>query len=111
MLAEPSLHPTPRPLVEQPTEEEFVRTGFELRLADPVAMYRSELALGPTMPVRDDVLLRLAMPCAVVEGELSGWLAGDPSIRAAGIAVHTVPDAGHTMMLDNPVGFAARTRP
>jgi pimeloyl-ACP methyl ester carboxylesterase len=120
VLAEPSLHPTPRPLVEPYSEEEFVRTGFELRLADagpqwaatmrladPVAMYRSELALGPAMPVLDEVLLGLPMPCAVVEGERSGWLAGDPAIRAAGIAVHTVPDAGHTMMLDNPVGFAA----
>jgi len=120
VLAEPSLHPSPRPLVEPYTEEEFVRTGFALRLvdagpqwaatmrlADPVAMYRSELALGSTMRVLDDVLLGLPMPRAVVEGERSGWLAGDPAIRAAGIPVHVVPDAGHTMMLDNPVGFAA----
>ena len=70
-------------------------------------MYRSELALGSTMRVLDDVLLGLPMPRAVVEGERSGWLAGDPAIRAAGIPVHVVPDAGHTMMLDNPVGFAA----
>jgi pimeloyl-ACP methyl ester carboxylesterase len=119
VLVEPSLHPSPRPLVEPYTEDEYVRTGFALRLAeagpqwaatmrlaDPVAMYRSELALGAQMPVLDDVLLRLPMPRAVVEGGLSGWLADDPALRAAGIPVHVVPDTGHVMMLDDPAGFA-----
>ncbi|SDC25719.1 Pimeloyl-ACP methyl ester carboxylesterase [Sanguibacter gelidistatuariae] len=119
VLAEPSLHPSPRPFVEPYTEDAFVEHGFALelsevgttwaatmRLADPVAMYRSEHALGADMPVLDGVLRALAMPRAVVEGDRSGWLRDDPDLRAAGIPVYVVTDAGHTMMLDNPTGFA-----
>lgn len=120
VLAEPSLHPfLPRPFVEPYTEEAFVEVGFArllaqvgstwaatVRLADPVAMYRSEHALGSDMPVLDDVLLALAMPRAIVEGDRSGWLHDYPDLRAAGIPVYVVADAGHTMMLDNPAGFA-----
>lgn len=119
VLVEPSLHPTPRPIPESCTEEEYVRVGAArrladagpqwaatMRLADPVALYRTELGLGAGMPVLDDVLLGLPMPRAVIEGGLSGWLADDPRLRAAGIPVHVVPDTGHVMMLDDPSGFA-----
>ncbi|GAA3809445.1 alpha/beta fold hydrolase [Cellulomonas soli] len=119
VLVEPSLHPTPRPIPESFTEQEYVRTGFAvrlddagpqwaatMRLADPLAMHRSELGLGASMPVLDDVLLDLPMPRAVIEGGLSGWLADDPRLRAAGIPVHVVPGTGHVMMLDDPAGFA-----
>ena len=120
LLAEPSLRPSPRPFAEPFTDDEFVAFGFQqqlaavghrwaatMRLADPVAMHRSELALGPGMRnLHDDVLLTLAVPRAIIEGELSGWLSGDPTIRAAGIPVRVVAGAGHVMMLDNPVGFA-----
>lgn len=119
VLAEPSLRPSPRPRVEPYTEQAYVEQGFALalagvgltwaatmRLADPVAMFRSEHALGATMPVLDDVLLALDMPRAIVEGDQSGWLHDDPDLRAAGIDVHVVAGAGHTMMLDNPTGFA-----
>ncbi|WP_448630936.1 alpha/beta fold hydrolase [Cellulomonas soli] len=119
VLVEPSLHPTPRPIPEACTEQEFVRSGFAARLADagpqwaatmrlasPVAMYRSELGLGAAMPVLDGLLLGLPVPRAVVEGGISGWLAEDPQVRAAGIPVHVVPGTGHVMMLDDPAGFA-----
>ncbi|WP_146842863.1 alpha/beta fold hydrolase [Cellulomonas composti] len=123
VLVEPSLRPSPRPLVEPYSEAEYVRTGFALRLADagpqwaatmrladPVAMYRSELALGAAMPVLDEVLLGLAMPRAIVEGELSGWLADDPRLRAAGVPVHVVPGTTHVMMLEDPPAFARALR-
>ena len=119
VLAEPSLHPSPRPRVEPYTEQSYVDGGFAavldevgltwaatMRLASPVAMYRSEHALGATMPVLDDVLLALPMPRAIIEGDQSGWLHDDPQLRAAGIDVHVVTGAGHTLMLDNPTGFA-----
>ena len=120
VLAEPSLRPSARPLVEPFTEETFVQSGFQqelvavgpqwaatMRLADPVALYRTEMALGRGMTTMlDEVLLTLAVPRAIVEGEKSGWLGDDPAIRAAGIPVHVVAGAGHTMMLDNPAGFA-----
>jgi pimeloyl-ACP methyl ester carboxylesterase len=119
VLVEPSLRASARPLVEPFTEETFVESGFRLelaavgaqwaatmRLADPVALYRSERGLGPAMAPLDDTLLTLGVPRAVVEGSLSGWLADDPAIRAAGIPVHVVAGAGHVMMLDDPAGFA-----
>lgn len=119
VLVEPSLEPTPRPFVEHCTEEEFVATGFAqrleaagptwaatMRLADPVAQYRSEHALGAGMPRLTGTLLGLPMPRAVVEGELTGWLADDPALRAAGIPVHVVAGADHTPMLGEPAGFA-----
>ena len=77
-----------------------------MRLADPVALYRTEMALARGMSPLDGVLLTLTVPRAIVEGEESGWLSGDPAIRAAGIPVHVVAGAGHVMMLDDPAGFA-----
>lgn len=119
VLAEPSLRPSPRPRVEAHTELSYIEAGFAaalaevgltwaatMRLASPVAMFRSEHALGATMPVLDGVLLGLEMPRAIIEGDQSGWLHDDPDLRAAGIDVHVITGAGHTMMLDNPAGFA-----
>lgn len=119
VVAEPSLRPSERPLVEPFSEHEFVERGFGLelaavghqwaatmRLADPVALHRSELALGRSMARLDGVLCDLVVPRAIVEGGVSGWLHDDPSIRAAGIPVHVVAGAGHVMMLDDPAGFA-----
>jgi pimeloyl-ACP methyl ester carboxylesterase len=78
-----------------------------MRLADPVALYRSELALGRgTTPMMGELLLNLAVPCALIEGEHTAEHTDDPALRAAGIPVLVVADAGHTMMIDNPTGFA-----
>ncbi len=120
VLAEPNLGPSPRPRIEPFTEADFVASGFQqalaavgpqwaatMRLADPVALYRSERALGRgTTPMMGELLLNLTVPCALVEGERTAELADDPSLRAAGLPVLVVADAGHTMMLDNPTGFA-----
>lgn len=119
LLAEPSLRRSHRPRAEPYTEEEFVEQGFALaleaagpqwaatmRLADPVAQYRSEMALGPTMEPLGATLLGLPMPRAVVEGDRTGWLYDDPALAEAGIRVHVMTDAGHTMMLDHPGAFA-----
>jgi pimeloyl-ACP methyl ester carboxylesterase len=120
VLAEPNLGPSARPRVEPFTEAAFVQFGFEqalsavgpqwgatMRLADPVALYRTERALGRgTTPMMDELLLNFAVPCALVEGALTAELAEDPSIRASGIPLRVVSAAGHCMMLDNPAGFA-----
>lgn len=129
LLAEPTLRPSARPLVESFTEDDYVAHGFQqeldavgpqwaatMRLADPVAMYRSETALGTTMTPLLDVLTRLPMPRAIIAGEVSGWLGGDSAsndsafndatFEDAGIGVHVVAGATHVMMLENPVGFA-----
>jgi pimeloyl-ACP methyl ester carboxylesterase len=120
VLVEPNLRPTARPRVEPFTEATFVQFGFEqaltavgpewaatMRLADPIALYRTELALGRgTTPMMDELLLNLAVPCVLVEGERTSALADAPSKCVSGIRVLIVPGAGHTMMLDNPVAFA-----
>lgn len=119
VLVEPSLRPSPRPGVEGLTEEEFVREGFArrlveagpqwaatMRLADPVAMFRAEHALGADMPVLDEVLTSLPMPVTVIEGGLSGWLAGDPALSAAQIPVVVLPGTTHVLMLEDPAAFA-----
>ena len=54
----------------------------------------------------DELLLNLAVPCALVEGALTAELAENPSIRASGIPLWVVSAAEHCMMLDNPAGFA-----
>lgn len=118
VLVEPSLRPSARPGVDGLTEEEFVREGFArrlvaagpewaatMRLADPVAQFRAERALGD-MPVLDDVVVGLEMPVAVIEGGISGWLADDPALAAAGIPVISVPETTHVLMLEEPRAFA-----
>ena len=121
VLAEPNLTPSARPRVEPFTEAEFVATGFAqalaavgpdwaatMRLTDPIALYRTELSLGRgTSPMMDELMSALPVPYVLLEGEYTAGLADDPSIRALGIPVTIVPEAGHTMMLDNPVAFAA----
>ncbi|WP_219810367.1 hypothetical protein [Flavimobilis soli] len=100
------------------TEEEFVRSGLArrleaagpdwaatMRVADPVAQYRSERALGD-MPVLDEALHALSMPVHVIVGGLPGWLAGDPALAGAGIGVTVVPETTHVLMLENPAAFA-----
>ena len=120
VLAEPNSGPMARPRIDPFTEETFVDHGFQqaladvgpawaatMRLADPVALYRTEVSLGrdPVL-ITGDLLRDLAVPCALVEGEQSAGLANDPSIRDSGVPVRIVADAGHCMMLDNPAGFA-----
>ncbi|MFC2966623.1 alpha/beta fold hydrolase [Acidimangrovimonas pyrenivorans] len=120
VLAEPNLLPTPRPHLEGHDEDSFARSGFAdrlaaagpdwaatMRLADPVALFRSEAALGGgSDPMMRDLLLSLEMPCHLIEGELSAEVGEDPEVAAAGIAVTTLPGAGHCMMLDDPAAFA-----
>ncbi|WP_395366757.1 alpha/beta fold hydrolase [Streptomyces sp. YH02] len=102
-------------------EDAFVAEGFarmvagadradyaaRLRLADPLAVHRSAVALveGST-PAPGDLLAGLAIPRTFLVGELS---LPDPDAEKAaafGIPVVEVPHAGHNLMLDNPDGFA-----
>ncbi|WP_407341941.1 alpha/beta fold hydrolase [Pengzhenrongella phosphoraccumulans] len=120
VLAEPTSGPCVRPRVEEFTEAEFVEHGFRqalleagpawaatMRLADPVAFYRTETALGSQAAlVSRDLLLNLAVPCALVLGELTADLAYDPAIFTSTVPIRTVVGAAHCMMLDNPSGFA-----
>jgi pimeloyl-ACP methyl ester carboxylesterase len=114
VVAEANLDPTERVRIEGYSEVEFASDGFgkalrraaTMRLADPVALYRSELGLGrATTPMMRQMLLDLTMPKTFLLGELSGELERHDELVAAGVEIVSVPDAGHTMMFDNPEGF------
>ncbi|MER5967071.1 alpha/beta hydrolase [Streptomyces sp. NPDC002057] len=102
-------------------EEAFVARGFarmlavaqradyaaRLRLADPLAVHRSAVALveGST-PAPGDLLAALRAPRAFLVGESSLPDADAEKVAAFGVPVIEVPRAGHNLMLDNPEGFA-----
>ncbi|WP_435972476.1 alpha/beta fold hydrolase [Streptomyces sp. Qhu_M48] len=78
-----------------------------LRLADPLAVHRSAVALvqGST-PAPGDLLAALRAPRTFLVGELSLPDADAEKAAAFGVPVIEVPRAGHNLMLDNPEGFA-----
>jgi pimeloyl-ACP methyl ester carboxylesterase len=127
VLAEANLDPNPEPaadsgLIASWTEEEFVHGGgFEavlgrvgwlwaatMRLADPLALHRSSVALvRGTEPTMRTMLESLDVPRLFLVGALSEDVAGREGLVAAGVEVVTVPEAGHCMMFDNPRAYAA----
>ncbi|HBF31413.1 alpha/beta hydrolase [Rhizobium sp.] len=121
VVCEPNLLPTPRPRVEPYSEERYVAEGFAkalattgniwpvtMRMADPVALYRSEHSLGKNMPDNlTDRLLDLPMPCSIVRGAHSSTLPCEDQINAANIPIITIAEAGHNMMLENYGQFIA----
>ncbi|MFD8206765.1 alpha/beta fold hydrolase [Streptomyces sp. NPDC059695] len=126
VVTEGNLDPFPPPTagssgIASYTEEEFVRGGgfarvlervgptwaATMRLADPLALHRSAVHLvRGTDPVMREMLLRARVPRVFLQGERSGDLPGADALRAAGVDVVTVPDAGHNIMFDHPEVFA-----
>ncbi|MEU8761413.1 alpha/beta fold hydrolase [Streptomyces sp. NPDC048659] len=126
VVAEPNLRPGggafSSPVAAQ-DEAFFVREGFaamlagadaerpdwaaRLRLADPLAVHRSAVALvAGSVPAAGELLAALPRPKTFLVGGLS---LPDPDAEKAaglGIPVVEVPAAGHNMMIDNPDGFA-----
>lgn len=79
-----------------------------MRLADPRALHRSAVGLRRgSEPVMRTILEQLPIERVYLQGERSGDLAGSAALRAAGVRLVTVPDAGHNVMFDNPDAFAA----
>lgn len=121
VVVEPNLDPTPRPRIARWTEQDFVAEGFTaelstmdsewvatMRLADPVAVYRSERALGDTS--LRDALADLPMPRIFIEGGLTEPLPDRDTLADEGVEFRVVPDAGHNVMLDAPDAFVAALR-
>ncbi|MEU9790359.1 alpha/beta hydrolase [Streptomyces sparsogenes] len=127
VLTEANLDPRPGPSAASSgiatySEEEFVRGGgwertlervgpvwrATMRLADPMALHRSASALvRGTEPTMRRMLLGLDVPRAYLVGGDGDGLAGRAELEAAGVVVRTVPGAGHNVMFDDPVAFAA----
>ncbi len=78
-----------------------------LQLAAPHALHRSAVGLvRGTQPTMREQFLQLPMPRSFLFGEHSLPDPDTERLPAQGIPVLIVPDAGHGMMWDNPVGFA-----
>jgi pimeloyl-ACP methyl ester carboxylesterase len=121
VLAEPSLTPSRRTRVEGHTEESFAGVGLAealaavgphwaatMRLADPLALYRGERALGDAMePGIAEMLLGLSLPRTLIMGDRTPISAAGQTMVAAGIPLIRIAHAGHNMMLDNPTEFVA----
>jgi pimeloyl-ACP methyl ester carboxylesterase len=105
-------------------EDEFVRSGYEvrlraehdqspsyaacLRLADPLAVHRSATSLVElTTPPPIEMLNDLRIARTFILGGRNRSDADAQAAAAIDIPVREVPDAGHNMTLDNPDGFAA----
>ncbi|MBO4205013.1 alpha/beta fold hydrolase [Micromonospora echinofusca] len=132
VVAEPAINPTGRgvlsPYVADLTEDEFVDRGHRalvemleqmsltegatagtfaaaVRNAAPYALHRSARSLRTVRePGLREQLYALDLPRALIVGARSRVDVG--GFTAHGIPTFAVPDAGHSMMDDNPVGFA-----
>lgn len=75
-----------------------------LRRANPTTLHRSAVSLlADRTPSFLEILGQLPMPRTVLIGERTDV---DRSIIPSGVNVVTIPDAGHSMMSENPDGFA-----
>jgi len=126
IVAEPNLDPEPgivSGLIAKWNEQEYIASGHSdlvgkmqtagfdgyartLEATDARAAHRSALNLiGPRTPTFRNVFLELPIPRRFVIAEEN---LADPDTEwmpANGVPVFTVPDSGHDMMTDNPVGL------
>ncbi|MEU7428096.1 alpha/beta hydrolase [Streptomyces sp. NPDC040750] len=105
------------------SEEEFLAGGWEeirdragshwwstMRLAGREALHRSAVHLTRgTAPTMRELLLDLKIPRTYLLPEADGPLPGTDALTEAGVAVVSIPDCGHNIMLDNSEGFARAT--
>ncbi len=125
VISEANLDPLPASLsgrgsqaIRSQTERAFVATGFgalmdanegwarNLRSCDPRAVYRSAVGLTTgTIPTMRAMLLASTMPRTFIHGEHGEPLLDEAGLAASGVCVVTIADAGHMVMLDNPVGY------
>lgn len=127
VLAEANLDPGPVPgsgssRVAAWSEEGFVHGGgFEatlekvgwmwrstMRLADPLALYRSACGLlRGTEPTMRAMLTGLGIPRTYLIGDSGDEIGDLAGLAASGVRVIAVPDSGHCMMFDNPRAYAS----
>lgn len=124
LVAEPNLYAGggafSSPVAAQ-DEDTFVAEGYarmlvgvdradyaaRLRLADPLAVHRSAVALVEgSVPAPGDLLAAATVPRTFLVGERSLPDSDAEKAAAFGVPVVEIPRAGHNLMLDNPDGFA-----
>ena len=126
VIAEANLDPIPRSAsgervsqrIAAQSEEEFVQTGYPalidsvpfwapmLRLCDARAVCRSAVGLVTgTQPTMREVFTSLKLPRTFIRGERGESLVDADGLRAAGVRIVIIPDAGHILMDDQPAEF------
>jgi pimeloyl-ACP methyl ester carboxylesterase len=129
VIAESNLDPGGG-MVSQPisaqTEEDFVRRGYDeflrvldardewahyaatVRLSDRVGLYRSAVSLlAGTTPTMRQRFERADVPRTFIFGERTLPHEDTQRLPRFGIRIEVVANAGHSMMYDNPGGFAS----
>jgi pimeloyl-ACP methyl ester carboxylesterase len=105
------------------SEQEFLTGGWEevrdrvgthwwstMRLAGREALHRSAVNLTRgTVPTMRELLKELKIPRTYLLPEADGQLPGADALAEAGVAIVSIPDCGHNIMLDNPEAFARAT--
>jgi pimeloyl-ACP methyl ester carboxylesterase len=102
------------------SEEEFVRVGYQrlldgnpdweptLRRCSPIAIHRSAVGLTTgTVPTMRELFVAMRIPRTFIHGDRGEPLLDAAGLRAAGVRVITIPNAGHMMMFDNRPAFIA----
>jgi pimeloyl-ACP methyl ester carboxylesterase len=127
VVAEANLDPLPRveggrlsQRIAMQTEAEFVGRGYQdvldavpewawtLRLADPLAVYRSAVGLVTgSRPTMREMLVSMKIPRTFIRGDRGEPLVDAEGLEAAGVSVVTIRDAGHVMMYDQREAFMA----
>lgn len=125
VISEANLDPLPPSLtgrtsqaIRAQTEEHFVAAGYRellddypgwaptLRLCSPIAIYRSSVGLNiGTAPTMREMFVGMRIPRTFIKGDRGEPLLDEEGLKAAGVEVTTIPDAGHMMMFDNPAPF------
>ena len=101
-------------------EDEFTATGFDrlmaenpgwadlLRRCSPLAVHRSAVGLtSGTSPTMREMFVSMSIPRTFIHGDRGEPLLDAAGLRAAGVHVVTIPDAGHMMMFDNEPAYLA----
>ena len=128
VVAEANLDPIPKDRyggrasqqIAAQSEDEFVTSGYQgfidtvaswapmLRLADARAVHRSAVGLVTgTRPTMREVFIGLDVPRTFIVGDRGEPLLDADGLRASGVRVVTIADAGHMMMNDQPAAFVA----
>jgi len=127
VISEANLDPLPAALgargsqaIRLQTEADFVAGGYDellaanpawaatLRACSALAVHRSAVGLTTgTNPTMREMFTSMTMPRTFIHGDRGEPLLDAEGLRAAGIRVVTIPNAGHMMMFDNPTAFAA----
>jgi len=128
VVAEANLDPLPRSSsgarasqrIAAQSEADFLATGYAslietyprwvptLRIASPIAVYRSAVGLvSGSRPTMRELFTAMRIPRTFVVGDRGEELLDADGLRAAGVEVTTIGDAGHMMMDDQPEAFVA----